>query len=472
MAIQLNSAGKSHAMSLVRDGKVDKASPWSFSSEDGNKMLGPDGNDWAEYSRWHLAEDTDTNEKTKDRYKYPFGKDGKVYRRGVIAAKSRAAAQGEAEIEKAASDVLDAIDKKEDKKYWIINRQDEAAEILLYEEIGAGFLSEGIGAKKFATDLKAMGKVKDINLRINSPGGSVFEGLAIYNTLKAHPAVKTVYIDGIAASIASVIAMAGDSIVMPENSMMMIHDPLSMVIGTSEDMKKEAEALDKIKAGLVSAYRNKSGMSDAAISGMMSEETWLTADECVAFGLADSLSSPVQMTAHFDLSKFRNVPNCMREMNYTDKEVKIMTVEDVKIKHRDIYDVIFNAGRQRGMDDADCPDESLAEAEKKGKDKESARIKTVFEALSHNGRLLAGYEAAITEMLFDGVTYAEQAALKILNVAKISENGAARSALVSDALQIPVVGAGLPDAAVDQMKAQIVALMVEGANGKTKEGGK
>lgn len=100
---------------------------------------------------------------------------------------------------------------------------EDTADISIYEEIGGW----GISARQFAEELTALGQVNHINLHIHSPGGDVFDGIAIYNLLKNHPASKTVYIDGLAASMASVIAMVGDPIIMPENAMMMIHQPLS-----------------------------------------------------------------------------------------------------------------------------------------------------------------------------------------------------------------------------------------------------
>ena len=124
-------------------------------------------------------------------------------------------------------------------------------------------------------------------MRINSPGGSVFDGVAIYNALKRHDAAITVWIDGIAASIASMIAMAGDEVVMPENAMLMLHDPSGLVVGTAADMRGMAEALDRMKAGMVAAYRDKSGRDDAEIEALMRDETWLSAQEAVALGLAD-----------------------------------------------------------------------------------------------------------------------------------------------------------------------------------------
>ena len=144
---------------------------------------------------------------------------------------------------------------------------------MIYDEIGAF----GIPAKAFLDELKALGPVAELTVRINSPGGSVFDGVAIYNALKRHDAAITVWIDGIAASIASMIAMAGDEVVMPENAMLVLHDPSGLVAGTASDMRAMAEALDRMKAGMVAAYRDKSGRDDAEIEALMAAETWLSA---------------------------------------------------------------------------------------------------------------------------------------------------------------------------------------------------
>jgi len=191
------------------------------------------------------------------------------------------------------------------KRGWYDFRaQAKGGEIVLYDEIGAF----GIPAKAFLDELKALGSVPELTVRINSPGGSVFDGVAIYNALKRHDAAITVWIDGLAASIASMIAMAGDEVVMPENAMLVLHDPSGLVAGTASDMRAMAEALDRMKAGMVAAYRDKSGRDDAEIEALMQAETWLSAEEAVALGLADRIELPVRMAAHFDLSRFRNPP--------------------------------------------------------------------------------------------------------------------------------------------------------------------
>lgn len=186
-----------------------------------------------------------------------------------------------------------------------------SAEIFVYDEIG--FF--GIRAADFIRDLKALGDdITDLQVRINSPGGDVFDGLAIHNSLKRHKAKVTVLVDGIAASIASVIAMAGDEVLMPANAMLMIHDPSGIVLGTADDMRGLADALDKIKLGLISAYRDKSGLPDDEIARIMSDETWLTADEAVDLGLADRVEEPLKLAARLRPLKgslhrhFRNIP--------------------------------------------------------------------------------------------------------------------------------------------------------------------
>jgi ATP-dependent Clp endopeptidase proteolytic subunit ClpP len=190
------------------------------------------------------------------------------------------------------------------KRWFDFRAQDRGAEIVIYDEIGAF----GIPAKAFLDELKALGPVAELTVRINSPGGSVFDGVAIYNALKRHDARVSVWVDGIAASIASMIAMAGDDVVMPENAMLVLHDPSGLVAGTATDMRAMAEALDRMKAGMVAAYRDKSGRDDAEIEALMAAETWLSAAEAVGLGLADRVEASVRMAAHFDLSRFRHPP--------------------------------------------------------------------------------------------------------------------------------------------------------------------
>lgn len=144
-------------------------------------------------------------------------------------------------------------------------------------------------ANTFRDELAAHPEVSQINIHINSQGGSVIEGTAIYNQLKRHPAHKTVYVDGFACSIASVIAMAGDEVVMPRNTMMMLHNMWMIVQGNAAELRKAADDLDKMNQAGREAYLQKAGdkLTPEKIAQMEDEETWLTAKECVEYGLAD-----------------------------------------------------------------------------------------------------------------------------------------------------------------------------------------
>lgn len=145
-------------------------------------------------------------------------------------------------------------------------------------------------AKHFKAELDKHPDVKEIRVYINSLGGSVVEGLAICNQLRRHPAHKTVVIDGFACSIASVIAMAGDTVIMPKSAMMMIHNPWTIALGNAEELRKSADDLDKLGEGVRQAYLEKAGdkLDESKLIEMLNAETYLTAEECIAFGLADA----------------------------------------------------------------------------------------------------------------------------------------------------------------------------------------
>ena len=198
--------------------------------------------------------------------------------------------------------------------YSIKAKANDTAEISIYDEIGFW----GVSAASFAQDLKDCGNnLKQINLHIHSPGGDVFDGIAIYNLLKNHPANVTVYIDGLAASMASVIAMAGNEVIMPENAMMMIHKPWGIQGGDAEDMRKYADLLDKVENTLIPAYASKTGKTPEELAEMLSAETWLNGKECVEQGFADKLAEPLVAMASIKsrkLEDFENMPKAMKEM--------------------------------------------------------------------------------------------------------------------------------------------------------------
>ena len=205
---------------------------------------------------------------------------------------------------------------KNHKPWTITAKAKDEIEILLYEMIGMDFWTgEGTTAKSFAEDLKAAGDgIRKIHLRVNSPGGNVFDGLAIYNTLLSHGAKITAQVDGLSASIASVITMAASEISMGDNAMMMIHNPSTVVGGDAPEMRKMADTLDKVKTSMITSYRRHSKQSPEEIGALMDAETWMTAEETVENGFAEKVTTPegdeADVAANFApiLAKFRKVP--------------------------------------------------------------------------------------------------------------------------------------------------------------------
>ena len=167
-----------------------------------------------------------------------------------------------------------------------------SADVFIYDEIG-GF---GVNAQSFIDELDALGEVDQINLRINSPGGSIIEGNVIYNVLKRHAAKVVTHIDGIAASMASVIAMAGDEIHMAANAFLMIHNPWTVSVGDSDQLRKDADLMDKMKLNIVNAY-GRSGYSGEELVQLMDAETWLTAEEALAADFIDQIEGGVAAAA-------------------------------------------------------------------------------------------------------------------------------------------------------------------------------
>ena len=182
-----------------------------------------------------------------------------------------------------------------------------AARIDIFDEIGAF----GISARAFLDTLKGLGEIDNIALHINSPGGAVFDALAIYNTLKRHPAAVMVYIDGLAASAASLVAMAGDVVVMPSNAMLMIHNPWGYAMGDAAELRGMADVLDKLASSTAGVYADRSGLSVEEVTALMVAETWLTAEEALSMGLADQVEEPMKVAARFDLSRFAHPPQAL-----------------------------------------------------------------------------------------------------------------------------------------------------------------
>lgn len=208
--------------------------------------------------------------------------------------------------------------KNKGKKFWNFKALDEkTGELTLYGEISdVTWWGDEITPKQFKEDLDTLGDIDVLNVYINSPGGDVFAGQTIYSMLKRHKAQVNVYIDGLAASIASLIAMAGDKVIMPENAMMMIHNPWTWGAGNANDFRKLADDLDKIRDSMIVAYKNKSGLSDDEIKDIMDAETWLSAKDCLDKGFADEIEEAKEVAACVDekyFGRYKNVPENLKE---------------------------------------------------------------------------------------------------------------------------------------------------------------
>lgn len=209
-------------------------------------------------------------------------------------------------------------------------QSEEVTEVLLYDVIGADFFGDGVNAKDFRNQLKEV-KTPTINLRINSPGGSVTEAAAMLAALDEHPARIEVDVDGIAASAATLPMMAGDYVRVASNGLVMIHNPMAGVMGGAEDMRRMAELLDKVREQILDAYRRKSSMTRKELSKAMDAETWYTGKEAVEAGLADEASKPVSVAAFADLltvaaklgakhpPKLEQTPEMLKLIAETDK---------------------------------------------------------------------------------------------------------------------------------------------------------
>lgn len=196
--------------------------------------------------------------------------------------------------------------------YFQMKATNNVAQIDIFGDIvSEKWFDEETSATSFRDALKELGDVSTINLSINSGGGSVFDGIAIYNMLKSHKATVNVYVEGLAASIASVIAMAGDTITMRSGSMMMVHMPWTLSQGNAEEMRKTADTLEKTGDSIVDIYSERTGIPSDEIRNIMNEETWLSAEEAVEQGWAtklDQKEAVMNSVPKEILGRFSNVP--------------------------------------------------------------------------------------------------------------------------------------------------------------------
>ena len=270
--------------------------------------------------------------------------------------------------------------------YKIENKADEnEATVYIYDEIGWF----GIMAEIFVKEMETI-KAKTVHIRLNTPGGDVFDGTAIANAIKQHKSKTIIHIDGLAASIGSIIALAGDEIHMAENAFFMFHEAWSFVIGNASNMRDEADLLDKIDGVLAKTYAKKTGKEVNEIKDLMSAETWLTAEEALEMGMIDSIEEDEKdekaKANLFDLSVFANVPDklkgekqkptardlerVLRDAGLSSKEAKAVLADglgDLRDEDDLEPDVVDESQRdveakdQRDVEEVDEPEEDQAE---------------------------------------------------------------------------------------------------------------
>ena len=249
----------------------------------------------------------------------------------------------------------------------IAKAEENVLTLNMHNEIGASFWKSDEREQGCVEDVEDLQKLLNenknasrIDIYINSPGGSVSEGITIYNILKRTRAYKRVFIDGFACSIASVIAMAGNSIYMPKSSMQMIHNAWTLAMGNANELRKMADDLDKINEVVISAYMSKFKGTEKELRDLLDNESYLTADECLKYGLCTKILEDTEETQEdveegleatttmFEnkLERLVSIKNAIKELDVetvdseTVKETKVETVnEDETVKEADVQNM-------------------------------------------------------------------------------------------------------------------------------------
>ena len=275
-------------------------------------------------------------------------------------------------------------------KFWNLMKNDEekSAELILYGSIGSDEYWDDISDKVFKQDIENLGDVENITLHINSPGGSVFSAVAIANTLKNHKAKITANIDGLAASAATIITSACDTVKMPKNALFMVHNPITFAYGNNQDMQKTLEMLNKVKNSIIETYLNKAKTDKETLSELMDNETWMSAEEAKEYGFVDEIldesvekevieNKLIINNMAFDISRFKNFKEKKNQeprvinisVNSTESPEEIadkfrdilnstenqkneggnMTLEELENKFPELYNQVFNEGKEAGI---------------------------------------------------------------------------------------------------------------------------
>ena len=247
---------------------------------------------------------------------------------------------------------------KKSKTIWnLVKNDDKSAELMLYGDISESFWGDTISAKE-VTEYLADLDVENIDVYINSNGGVVDTAIAINNALRRHKAKVTVNIDGIAASAATLITCAGDIVRMPKNALFMIHNPSTIAMGDSEEMRKQADVLEKYKNSITETYLQKVNIDKEKLSELMDNETWLNAEEALEYGFIDEITenTDIQVVENkvisnnivFNMAEFKNF-NVDKNIKNNGKGSGKMTKDEIKAQFPDIYTEIVNEGKEIGV---------------------------------------------------------------------------------------------------------------------------
>lgn len=298
---------------------------------------------------------------------------------------------------------------------------ERTARLEIYDEIGPSWAGM-IDASTVSKAINEAGPLDSIEVRVNSPGGSIFQGVAIYNILKSHPATVNMKVDGVAASSASVVLMAGDTIEVPKNAFVMIHDPMMVARGGEVEMTRAADLLSKVKAVIVETYAKRTGKTPEAISKMMSEETWMTGDVAMENGFASGVSEELPITnvaavaASFSDYQYSRAPENLSSlwslaMTATAKEQKQMpdtkTPEQIAAEVKAQADAQALADKaaadQRAAKDLEIKNAATVEANKRAADimavcNQAGKPELAADFIG-NGTDLAGVQAHLLKVL-------------------------------------------------------------------------
>ena len=214
-------------------------------------------------------------------------------------------------------------------------------ELQCYDVIGQDYFGEGITVSNFSDAIKEAGDYSSIKLKVNSPGGDVFEAIAIYNLLGGLGKPVTCVVEGLAASAASIVAMAGDKVTMGKGAMMMIHNAMMMAFGNADEMRKCADTLDTVSGSIADIYAENTGMSKADVQKMMDAETWMDAEDCVTKGFADETAPGEEITNTFNLAVYGKVPDKLKAI------VPPVVVEEQKPEPVVVEDPMIDIQRKR-----------------------------------------------------------------------------------------------------------------------------